>query len=248
MAGVTDLEVRPNETTVPLLPCVSAEETLAFYQALGFRVTYRQTRPYLYLAFTWSGFALHYGAAPEHLDPSRENSGGCLVMVDAVAPYHAAFTAAMRAAYGKVLARGLPRITRYRPGASRFTLVDPSGNAIIFIQRDEEQEVEYGGSKKLKGIARALDNARILREFKNDDRAAVRTLTLALRRYGDTAPPVERALALVALAELAVALDEPDRAEEWIAQLRDTELTDADRQRVESEAANVTRLRDWLTT
>ncbi|MEU4565022.1 glyoxalase [Micromonospora sp. NPDC023956] len=245
---MTDLEVRPNETTVPLLPCVSAEETLAFYQALGFRVTYRQTRPYLYLAFTWSGFALHYGAAPEHLDPSRENSGGCLVMVDAVAPYHAAFTAAMRAAYGKVLARGLPRITRYRPGASRFTLVDPSGNAIIFIQRDEEQEVEYGGSKKLKGIARALDNARILREFKNDDRAAVRTLTLALRRYGDTAPPVERALALVALAELAVALDEPDRAEEWIAQLRDTELTDADRQRVESEAANVTRLRDWLTT
>ncbi|BCL17371.1 hypothetical protein GCM10017556_51100 [Micromonospora sagamiensis] len=247
MAGVTDLEVRPNETTVPLLPCVSAEETLAFYQALGFRTTYEQTRPYLYLAFAWSGFELHYGAAPAHLEPSRENGGGCLVMVDAVAPYHATFTEAMRATYGKVLARGLPRITRYRPGASRFTLVDPSGNSIIFIQRDEEKELEYGGSKKLKGIARALDNARILREFKNDDRAAVRTLTLALRRHGDTAPPVERALALVALAELAVALDEPDRAEEWVAQLRAIELTDADRQRMESEGADIARLREWLT-
>ncbi|WP_416904146.1 glyoxalase [Micromonospora echinospora] len=244
---MTDPEVRPNETTVPLLPCVSAEETLTFYQALGFRVTYRQTRPYLYLAFAWSGFELHFGGAPAGLDPSRETSGGCLVMVDDVAPYHAAFTAGLRAAYGRVPARGLPRITRHRPGASRFTVVDPSGNSIIFIRRDEEKELEYGGSKKLKGIARALDNARILREFKNDDRAAARSLTSALRRHGDTAAPVERALALAMLAELAVALDEPDRAEEWVAQLRTVELTDADRQRVESEVANVTHLREWLS-
>ncbi|WP_218106613.1 glyoxalase [Micromonospora pallida] len=245
---MTDPEVRPNETTVPLLPCVSPDETLAFYQALGFRVTYRQTRPYVYLAFAWSGFELHFGSAPPHVDPSQENAGGCLVMVDAVAPYHAAFSAAMRGAYGKVLARGVPRITRYRPGASRFTLVDPSGNSIIFIQRDEEETLEYGGSKQLQGIPRALDNARIFREFKNDDRAAVRTLTSALRRHGDTAPPVERALALAALAELAVALEEPDQADKWIAQLRTVELTDADRQRVENEVANVARLREWLTT
>ncbi|GAB3932889.1 hypothetical protein GCM10027614_02870 [Micromonospora vulcania] len=70
-------------------------------------------------------------------------------------------------------------MTRYRSGASRFSIVDPSGNTIIFIQRDEPAEVEYGGSKALQGLARVLDNARILREFKTDDRAAFRALSSA---------------------------------------------------------------------
>ncbi|WP_416901568.1 glyoxalase [Micromonospora echinospora] len=239
-------EMLPNETTVPVLPCTTPAETLEFFRALGFRVTYQQTRPYLYLALTWSGFDLHFGDPPKHLEPGQETGATCLVMVDAVAPYHAAFTEAMRRAYGKVLVRDRPRLTRYRPGASRFRLVDPSGNSIVFIRRDEEQGLEYGGSKQLKGVAWALDNARILREFKNDDRAAERALSLALRRYGDTAPAVDRVLALAALVELALVLDEPDRAEEWTAQLRAIDLTDVDRQRVEGEVANVDRLREWL--
>jgi catechol 2,3-dioxygenase-like lactoylglutathione lyase family enzyme len=227
-----------NETTVPLLPCSAVEETLEFYQALGFEVTYRQTRPYLYLAVRWSGFDVHFGKPPQGYDPSREDGGGCLVMVDTVAPYHAAFSQAMRAAYGKVLAKGLPRITRFRPGQSRFTLVDPSGNSLIFIQRDEPAELEYGGSKKLHGLAKALDNARIFREFKNDDRAAFRAVNSALRRHGAQAPAVERALALATLVELATALDERDNIDAWMSELATIQLTDAERQRVESELPN----------
>ena len=137
--------IRANEKTVPLLPCFSGEETVAFYKMLGFAVTYEQHRPYLYLAFAMSGFDLHFGKAPKGIDPADEDAGGCLVFVDGVAAYHAAFTAAMREAHGKVLAKGLPRITRYRPGASRFTLMGPNGNSVIFIQRDEPMELEYGG-------------------------------------------------------------------------------------------------------
>ncbi|SCF46959.1 hypothetical protein GA0070215_1671, partial [Micromonospora marina] len=40
-----DEGVQPNETTVPMLPCVAPEETLAFWRALGFAVTYEQTKP-----------------------------------------------------------------------------------------------------------------------------------------------------------------------------------------------------------
>jgi catechol 2,3-dioxygenase-like lactoylglutathione lyase family enzyme len=227
-----------NETTVPLLPCSAVEETLEFYQALGFEVTYRQTRPYLYLAVRCSGFEVHFSKPPQGHDPSREDGGGCLVMVDAVAPYHAAFTQAMRAAYGKVLAKGLPRITRFRPGQSRFTLVDPSGNSLIFIQRDEPAELEYGGSKKLHGLAKALDNARIFREFKNDDHAAFRTVNSALRRHGAQAPAIDRALALATLVELATALGERDNIDAWMRELATIQLTDAERQRVESELPN----------
>jgi hypothetical protein len=34
-----DEQIQPNETTVPVLPCVAPEETLAFWRALGFKVT-----------------------------------------------------------------------------------------------------------------------------------------------------------------------------------------------------------------
>ncbi|MEV4253647.1 glyoxalase [Spirillospora sp. NPDC049652] len=229
---------------MPLMPCVSVEETLAFYEALGFKVAYKQSKPYVYMALQWSGFELRFGPAPKDLDPAREESGICLVMVDAVAPYHAAFVAAMRRTYGKILGSGLPRITRYRPGASRFTVIDPSGNSIIFVQRDEPDELEYGGSTKLAGLAKALDNARILREFKQDDLQAFRALKSAVRRHGANASTADRAVALCHLIDLAGILGEPTDA--WLTELRALELTDEDRQRIETEAGHLTGLRDWL--
>jgi hypothetical protein len=222
--------IRANETTVPMLPCVSSEETTAFYRALGFDVAYEMHKPYLYLSFAMSGFQLDYKKAPQGIDPADEDTGGCLVFVDDVASYHAVFTAAMRESYGKVLAKGLPRITRYRPGASRFTLLDPTGNSIVFIQRDEPDDLEYGGDKSLPPLRRALDNARIYREFKNDDKAAFRVVTSALRRHGGDAAPVDRATAYATLIELATALDERERIpglradlESVVAQLDDDE-------------------------
>ncbi|MEV8224740.1 glyoxalase [Streptomyces sp. NPDC079167] len=236
-----------NETTVPLLPCSAVQETLDFYQALGFEVTYRQTKPYLYLALRRGGIDVHFGRPPKGYDPDRQDGGGCLVLVDAVAPYHAAFTRGLRAAYGKVPVSGRPRITRFRPGQSRFTLVDPSGNSLIFIQRDEPAELEYGGSRKLQGLAKTLDNARILREFKNDDRAAFRAVRSGLRRHGPQARDVERALALAVLVELATALDEPGETEEWLRELGTIRLTEAERRQVEGELRNAERLEEWLT-
>ena len=241
-----DERVQPNETTVPLLPCVASGETLAFWRALGFEVIYEQTKPYLYLAFRWRGVQLHYKRASSGVDPTMENTGGCLVMVDAVAPYHAAFTEAMRHAYGKVLAKELPRITRYRPGASRFTIMDPSGNSIVFIQRDEPADLEYGGSQQLQGLARVLDNARILREFKQDDRHAFRALKSGLRRYGDSASVVERAMALAVLIELSTALEDLESASEWGARLQQLALTVEERGQVESAVADPTLIEPWL--
>lgn len=73
-----DEGVQPNETTVPILPCVAPEEALAFWRALGFAVTYELTKPYLYLAFRWCGFELPTGAHPATQTPSLENTGGYL--------------------------------------------------------------------------------------------------------------------------------------------------------------------------
>ncbi|MGA4727752.1 glyoxalase [Micromonospora taraxaci] len=238
--------VQPNETTVPLLHCPAPEETLAFWRALGFEVAYEQLKPYVYLVFSWSGFQLHYGPAPKDLDPAKEQSGGCLVMVDAVASYHAVFTEAMRRAYGKVLVKGLPRVTRYRAGSSRFSIVDPSGNTVVFIQRDEPRDVEYGGSTELEGLARVLDNARILREFKMDDRAAYRALDSGMRRRAEGAPVVEQAMALAGLIELATALAKTDQVPEWGARLQALSLTEPERTQVEGYVADPALLTPWL--
>jgi len=231
------------ETTVPLLPCASVDEIEQFYGMLGFETTYRQTRPYVYLALRWSDIDLHFGYSPKGFDPAAETSGA-LIMIDAVEPYHAAFVAAMRAAHGKVLATGRPRITRLRTGASRFTLVDPSGNNLMFIRRDEPMELDYGGAGT--GLARAIDNARILSEFKSDDRAAMRALNSGLRRHGATATAADQALALATLVELAVALGETGRVAAWRTQLQEIPLTADERDLIATRLRDVNTLEDLL--
>jgi hypothetical protein len=54
---------------------------------------------------------------------------------------HRAFAAGMRAAYGKVLIAGIPRMTRPRArknydGVSGFSVIDPGGNWIRVVQHD----------------------------------------------------------------------------------------------------------------
>ena len=83
---------------------------------------------------------------------------------------------------------------------------------------------------------------RILREFKNDDRAAFRALNSGLRRHGDSAPAVEQGVALAVLIELSTALEESERVPEWGARLRQLSLTTEERRRVESAVADPTLL------
>ncbi|QIS13101.1 glyoxalase [Nocardia arthritidis] len=234
-----------SDTSVPVLRSGDLSNTLDFYRALGYQVTHEQTRPYAYGVVTANGCEVHFAAGPKTADNSGD--AGCLIMVDDVAARHRDFSAALRARYGKVPSKGNPRITRFRPGQTRFTLVDPAGNWIIYIQRDEPVELEYGGSSELSGLAKVLDNARILRDFKNDDSAAARTLEVGLGRHGAQAPAVDRARALAALTELSIATGDSARAERFRAELRGIELTKTERASVAAELRAATDLEAWLT-
>ncbi len=246
-AATTETMPGLGETTVPVLPCISPEATITFYEALRFVVTYKMTRPYLYLALRRGDIELHFGKGPATLDPSEEMSGGCLVMVDAVELYHRAFTDALRVAYGKVLSAGRPRITRFRPGQTRFTIVDPAGNSLIFIQRDEPEELEYGGSKSLEGLPRILDNVRIFRDFKSDDAMAAKVLDGALKRYRSTAAAIDVARALAVRCELAVALNDVDRARALREELRSLSLSDDEHAGLAEELQIIGNLEAWLS-
>ena len=173
----------------------------------------------------------------------RARSG--LVMVPEVEPYHRAFADALRGKYGRIPTAGIPRITRFRAGQSRFTVVDPSGNSVIYIRHDEP-DVEYSGKpgEKRSGLAKAIETAAVLRDFKEDDTAAAKVLDVALAKHM-SADPVERARALAARAELALAMGDADRARALRDELRRIPLSEDDHRAYREELQAAEALERW---
>ncbi|KYF70181.1 hypothetical protein BE15_07155 [Sorangium cellulosum] len=222
---------------IPVLPCVSLPETLAFYGALGFEVTHRQTTPNVYAATRRGDIHLHF-MGMKKLDP-RQAYTTCLVLVPEVEPLHETFAEGLRKAYGKLPVAGLPRISRMRKGQSRFTVVDVAGNSVVFIQQgapDDDEEEGAAGSRpdapSNSHMGKALRAAARLRDFKNDDAAAARVLDVALAREAPAAP-LERARALAARLELAVVLGEAERARALRAAIGEAPLSDEERAQIQ---------------
>ncbi|GAA5078823.1 glyoxalase [Nocardia iowensis] len=233
------------DTVVPVMWGGNLTETLEFYRVLGYKKTYEQTSPYVYGSVERNGYELNFYRDKKDGRSAEEIDYGCLVYVDEVATLHAEFSAALREHYGKIPARGIPRISRFRPGQTRFTVVDPGGNSITYIQRDEP-EYEYGGSRKLEGLQRVLDNARILRFSKEDDEAARKTIESGLRRFAATASTLDKAHALAELAELAVAMGNSARAAELRGEIAGLDLTDDERAEIAKHLEIATNLQQWL--
>ncbi|WP_353719230.1 hypothetical protein [Dyadobacter sp. 676] len=183
-----------NWTTVPVLPCNSIAETLEFWENLGFTVTYRQDRPYQYGVIERNGHQLHFARV------KTAGYTGCLMMVADVARVYDAFSKALKAKLGRVPVTGVPRISRMRPGQSRFTITDVSGNSVIVIQIGEKDQVEYEDADPatLTPLQKAISLALRLRDFKEDYPAAAKVLDLALRKIDarETSEDQARAVAI----------------------------------------------------
>ncbi|RYZ36170.1 MAG: VOC family protein [Myxococcaceae bacterium] len=216
-----------HDSCIPLLPCTAIEPTLAFYGLLGFEVTYQQRNPNPYAATRRGGAHLHFFGL-KGLDPLTAFSS-CLVIVDEVEALHATFAEALRKAYGRLPLKGLPRVTRMKKGQSRFTVVDPSGNSVMFIRRDEPSGHGEEEAEPVSLLGKALKTARRLRDFKNDDVAAAKVLDVALKK-ADAGTVEERGRALAARAELAVALGDVPRARELTRELEALPLPESARE------------------
>nr|QKW93683.1 glyoxalase [Vitiosangium cumulatum] len=219
--------------TIPVLPCASMPETLAFYRTLGFEVTHEQTRPNVYAATRRGDVHLHFMGL-KGLKPS-ESYSTCLVIVPEVEQLHQTFVDGLRQAYGKVPLSGFPRITRMKKGQSRFTVVDVAGNSVIYIRQDAPDDYDESASDNPSqtGLGKALRAAARLRDFKNDDAAAAKVLEAALKKEAGAA--FERARVLVARAEIAVAMDDPARATSARAEIATLVLSDDERARIDEE-------------
>jgi hypothetical protein len=231
---------KAKESTIPLFPCGALTETLDFYRALGFEVLYQQEEPYLYAAVRRGGVELHFSK----LTTWHSGSAVCLVFVPRVADYHRRFSDALRVKYGNVPTAGLPRITRFRKGHTRFHLFDPSGNVLLCIERDEPEK-DYGWHQaERSSLASAIDTAVFLRDIYVNDKAAAQVLDKALGQ-NDPGEPVERARALAARAELAVAMGDVDRAAALRHELRRIPLSNQDRVRFHDELEAADAVERW---
>src|SRR5262245_17875745 len=233
---------RTSESIIPLFPCVALDETLEFYEALGFEVTHKQDDPYLYAAIHRGGVELHFSK----LTAWHTKNSVCLVFVPKVSPHHKAFADALRLKYGRVPTAGVPRITRLKQGQTRFHVFDPSGNVLLYIDRNEP-EMDYSWYEaKRSPLATAIDNATFLRDTYVNDKAAAQVLDKALGGKGKV-DPVDRARALAARAELAIAMGDEKLAREIRSKLRRITLSDEDRNRFRDELEAADRVERWVT-
>jgi catechol 2,3-dioxygenase-like lactoylglutathione lyase family enzyme len=231
-----------SESVIPLFPCGSLDEMVDFYQTLGFEVIYQQEDPYLYAVVRRGGVDLHFSK----LTAWQTKNAVCLVFVQHIAPYHKEFADALRVKYGKVPTAGLPRITRLRQGQTRFHVFDPSGNVLLYIERDEpEMDYRWYQTKRSR-LASAIDNAAFLRDTYVNDKAAAQVLDKALAQK-EVVDPIDRARALAVRAELAVAMGDAERARTLRLELQQISLSVVDRDRIRHELQAADDLERWLT-
>ena len=184
------------ERTIPILPCRSIDDVLAFYEALGFAVTYRQERPNTFAVVQRGGIELQFFVL-KAVDPEASYST-CYVLTPDVDGLYEAFTSGIRSALGRVPTRGVPRIGPVRNmsyGVRQFIVVDPGGN---YIRSGQPIEVKPMPTAQTAGrLERALVAAVTLADSRSDDAGAAKVLDSAFADDPPTGGPVAvRALVL----------------------------------------------------
>jgi hypothetical protein len=236
-----------NEVTVPLLPCASIDDIETFYGVLGFRTTYKQRKPYACVGVQREDLNLQFFEIAG-FDPAQ-SYGSCLVITADIEGLHRAFAAGMRAAYGKVLVSGTPRMTRPRArknadGVGGFSVIDPGGNWIRVFR--DAAAGPMPATTPAGRLAKALANAVVQADSRDNAGQAVRILDSALARPQADDDPVEQVEVLVYRAELAMVLHDPTTAAEMLARVRSVVLSEDEAARAASALDNAADLATGL--
>ncbi|MFJ6615590.1 VOC family protein [Streptomyces sp. NPDC091289] len=201
------------ETTIPLLPCRTSliETAVEFYTALGFETTYLQKSPYAYAVVERGAVELQLYGMKDY-DPASSHSG-CYVLTDDVDGLHTAFRAGLKAAYGRIPTRGLPRIGPLKDmsyGVRQFLMTDPTGNTIRIGQPVSEDPNHRLAPKET--FARALHMADLFADSKQDLPGAAKIIDRVLGLTDEHPTPVQRLRLLVLRGDIAQRMGDAEEA------------------------------------
>ncbi|OKI86029.1 bleomycin resistance protein [Streptomyces sp. CB02414] len=230
------------EKTIPILPCRTLQPVLDFYTALGFEVTYRQNSPNPYAVVERGGIELQFFALKAH-EPAA-SLGTCYVLTDDVDGLHASFRAGLKAAYGRIPTRGLPRIGPLRDmsyGVRQFLMTDPGGNCVRVGQPS-------GGPRHRSApeetFARALHHALLLADSKEDPAGAAKVVDRVLRLEDERPTPAQLLRLLVLRADVAGRLGDEEAKASVLARAAAVRLTAGERESVREDLVRLAELRD----
>ena len=229
-----------NERTYPCLPCGDMDESIAFYESLGFKKTYRQVRPNPYAVVALEDIQIHLFGI-EGFNPAESYGSVIVAVPDPDSLYHD-FAAGLRKTYGKLPVAGIPRILRPRKkyGTVRgFSVVDPGGNWLRIYKLGESEEKD--SAEKAEGLAQIIYVAARLGDAHGDEALALKTLESGLTRFPN-ARAMELARAYLYRAELAVRTKDHELAQVSLTAAKSLELTDDEKASLTDEFAHVTEL------
>jgi catechol 2,3-dioxygenase-like lactoylglutathione lyase family enzyme len=232
-----------NERTYPCLPCGDIDESITFYESLGFKKTYRQVRPNPYAVVAFEDINIHlFGIEGFN---SADSYGSVIVAVpDPDSLYHG-FAAGLRKTHGKLPVAGIPRILRPRKkyGTVRgFSVVDPGGNWLRISKLGESEQED--SAEKAEGLAQIIYVAARLGDAHGDEALALKTLESGLARFGGAARAMELTRAYLYRAELAVRTKNYELAQSSLAAAKSLALTDDEKAALTDEFAHVNELVD----
>lgn len=228
---------------IPLLPCRSIDDQIAFYEALGFTVTYRQKSPNVYASVQRGRIELHFFTMKGY-EPATSYST-CYVLVSDVDRLYAEFRSGLKSALGRIPTRGIPRIgaigdMSYR--VRQFLMTDPGGNIIRIGQPLAAREETAGPASR---IGKALEAANQLLYSKGDPQTTERVIRGALAATPD-APDRLLVQAKVMLADAAHALGNDAEAATLLEDVAGVRLGSDDRSALTDELVRADELRDTV--
>lgn len=214
-----------SEVVIPILPCRNLKETLEFYVALGFRVTYEQHAPYVYGGVEYENIQLHFHGS-KNLKPNQESSHVVLIIVQDVDGLQEVFVAGLKQTFGKQFRKGIPRIGSVNSLSKdrRFNLLDPSGNRLIIVQETKTDKVQPE-PEEITPLVKTLKQARIFAYSKDDPKLAARVLDKALKKV-EGEPGAVRFRAYVLRADIAAMLNDMKNLEQYVLLARSIERVD----------------------
>ncbi|HZG17507.1 MAG TPA: VOC family protein [Candidatus Bathyarchaeia archaeon] len=232
-------------TAIPIFPCKSIDEQLNFYQALGFRVTYRQAKPNLYACVLHRIVELHFFVIKQ-LEPSNSYSM-CYIHVPDVDAVYKEFCDHLKTAYNKVPSKGFPRITKLNDLAEdrRFNLIDPSGNRLLIGQKranSEQIRNDKTTDEHPSRFANAYDTAYRLAYGKDEPADAARVLDLVLSN-AEEASRILLYKAFILRADIAGEMDEKNLVEYYVKEADQLSLTEQELEGLINETKRLDELK-----
>ena len=230
-----------NERTYPCLPCGDIDESIAFYESIGFKKTYRQVRPNPYAVVALEEIQIHLFGM-EGFNPA-ESYGSVIVAVPDPDSLYRDFAAGLRKVHGKLPVAGIPRMTRPRKkyGTVRgFSVVDPGGNWLRIYKLGESEE--KNSAEKAEGLAQIIYVAARLGDAHGDEALALKTIENGLTRFADTSGAMDLAKAYLYRAELAVRTKDFELAKSSLLSAQSLKLTADDKVALTDEFAHVIEL------